>query len=182
MRARLVLVLAVSLLLGACELPTFGAPDSASEQGDRALRLWQGTFVAAMVVGLIVVGLIAFVLVRYRHRGDEIPSQHAHNLKLELVYTAVPVAIVAVLFAFTVVAQERVTATTDDPDVRVEVSASSGSGGSATSTRTSPSPAYLGSRLPSWCCRSVASPQLDLIAVRRRALVLGARLPRRSAT
>ena len=120
-RLRLVGVVAASFSLAACSLPNFGAPESASEQGDRTLHLWQGTFVAAMVVGAVVLGLIGFVLVRYRHRDDEVPSQRAHNLKLELFYTAVPIAIVAVLFGLNVFTQERVTATTDDPDVRVEV-------------------------------------------------------------
>jgi cytochrome c oxidase subunit 2 len=111
----------VALVVGACGLPNFGAPDAVSEQGRRTLSLWRGTFVAALVVGAIVMGLILFTIVRYRRRDDRIPHQGAHNVPLEVVYTSIPVAIVAVLFAVNVVVQGRVTDLADRPDVTVEV-------------------------------------------------------------
>ncbi|MGH9186238.1 MAG: cytochrome c oxidase subunit II [Acidimicrobiales bacterium] len=119
---RTVLPAAVAVLaLSGCESPNFGAPDAASEQGRRALSLWQGVFIAGLVVAGIVVGLIVFTLVRYRRRSDDIPSQGAHNLPLEVVYTGIPILIVIGLFVVNVLAENHVTALADEPDVRIEV-------------------------------------------------------------
>ena len=163
-RWRLVGAAAAGLALAACELPNFGAPDSASKQGDRTLRLWQGTFVAAMVVGAVVFGLIAFVLVRFRRRDDEIPYQRAHNLPLEIVYTAIPVAIVAVLFVFSVVAQEKVTTTTDDPDLRVEVVGFQWEWQFTYVDEDVTVTGLPGAPLPSWCSPSAGRRSFDLVA------------------
>jgi cytochrome c oxidase subunit 2 len=118
---RLATTASAAAVLGGCRLPTFGAPDAASAQGERTLSLWQGTVVAAIAVGVVVYGLIVFTVIRFRRRDDTVPGQHGHNIPLEIVYTAVPVLIVAALFGFNVFTQERVTALVDDPDVRVEV-------------------------------------------------------------
>ena len=69
----------------------YGAPRSASRQGDDILGLWRGLFWAAAVIGALVVGLILWAVFRYRHRGpvDELPAQTHSNIPLELFYTAV---------------------------------------------------------------------------------------------
>jgi cytochrome c oxidase subunit 2 len=116
--------LAGSLLLSACELPRFGAPDPASDQGRRIGGLWSGFFLAAAAVALLVWVLLAVVLIRHRRRpGDEdrIPSQRAYNIPIEVIYTAIPVVIVAVLFLFSVSTERKVTAVSKHPAVRVEV-------------------------------------------------------------
>lgn len=120
MRRRLALV-AGALLLAGCELPTFGAPDSATKQGDDVLALWKGFFLAAMAVGAIVLGLITYTAIRYRRRSDEVPSQKAEHIPLEILYTATPILIVAVLFGVSVVTQQHVTKTTDHPPITVHV-------------------------------------------------------------
>jgi len=101
----------------------YGAPRSASQQGDDILGLWRGLFWAAAVIGALVVGLILWAVFRYRSRGpvDELPKQtHAH-IPLEIFYTAVPLLIVVVIFSVTVLTQNRVTKLSDHPDLRVEV-------------------------------------------------------------
>ncbi len=115
--------LAGVVALTSCELPRFGAPDSASEEGDHVLSLWSGFFVAAVAVALLVWVLVIVALVRGRRRDgdDEIPSQRAYNIPLEIAYTVVPIIIVAVLFAFSVRTEEKVTRVVADPAVRVEV-------------------------------------------------------------
>ena len=120
MRRRLVLV-AGALLLAGCELPSFGAPDSASRQGDDVLSLWKGFFVAAMVVGAIVLGLIAYVTIRFRRRDDTVPNQKGEHIRLEIAYTITPILIVAVLFGFSVAAEQRITRTTDRAPLTVNV-------------------------------------------------------------
>ena len=114
-----VVPLCAAVLLAACS--DFGAPDPASDQADSVHSLWRGTVIAALVVGAFVWGLIGWALLRYRRRSDDVPSQKAHNVRLEVIYTAIPVVIVAVLFVFTMLAQRDVTELTDHPDVTVDV-------------------------------------------------------------
>lgn len=111
-----------TLVLSACDLPRFGAPDSASEEGDHVLSLWSGFFVAACLVVLLIWVLLAWVLIRYRRKGrDDIPNQRAYNIPLEILYTIIPVLIVAVLFAFSWRAEREVTKVASDPAVEVRV-------------------------------------------------------------
>ena len=102
----------------------FGAPDAASKQGSDISSLYRGTMTAALVVGLLVWALIGFSLLRFR-RGtrtvEEIGSQRGLNIPLEVFYTAIPIVIVAVLFAFSLHTERKVTKLSDHPDVKVEV-------------------------------------------------------------
>jgi cytochrome c oxidase subunit 2 len=101
----------------------YGMPRPATEEGERILGLWQGFFVAALVVAGLVIGLILFVVIRYRQRGDDdtVPSQKAENIPLEIVYTLTPVLVVAGLFAFSVAAERDATDLTREPAVTVAV-------------------------------------------------------------
>ncbi|CAN5909475.1 cytochrome c oxidase subunit II [soil metagenome] len=116
--------LVATLALSACELPRFGAPDAASEEGATVGRLWSGFFVIAAAVVLLIWVLLAIVIVRYRRRGaddDDIPSQRAYNIPLEIFYTAVPVLIVAALFVYSVRTEQSVVPVSSEPAVEVEV-------------------------------------------------------------
>jgi len=104
-----------------CSLPSFGAPDPASEEGESILSLWQGFFVVAAAVGLLVWGLLIYVLVRYRRRNDDVPRQGAYNVPVEILYTAAPVAVVIGLFGFSVATQLDVNDLDPEPAVVVEV-------------------------------------------------------------
>ena len=116
------LVLPVALLsLAACDLPNFGAPDPVSDRGDDVLDLWQTSFVLAAAVTALVWGLVLWSVVRYRRRNDDLPSQTPYNIPIEILYTAVPLVIVGVLFALSVGAERRVNEKVDRPDLRVEV-------------------------------------------------------------
>jgi cytochrome c oxidase subunit 2 len=89
-------------------------------------RLWIGSTIAALVVGIAVWLLIAYAAIRYRKRkgsDQELPRQTAYNLPLEVVYTIIPFVIIAVLFFFTVSTQNRVMERSNDPDVTVAVNA-----------------------------------------------------------
>lgn len=101
----------------------FGVPEPASEQGGDVLDLWRVLFLTAVAIGLLVIGLIAWSVVRYRRgaQGDGEPPQFRDNIRLEVFYTAVPLVIVAVLFGLTVGTQRRTTKTEERPDLRVDV-------------------------------------------------------------
>jgi cytochrome c oxidase subunit II len=114
-----------------CSLPTFGAPDSAAEEGDSILSLWQGFFLTALGVAGLVWGLLIYVLLRFRKSAnpagggdsdvDELPSQRAYNIPVEVIYTSVPILVVAALFGFSVATEDEVVSLTDDPAVEVDV-------------------------------------------------------------
>src|SRR3954466_1797665 len=81
-----------------------GATDRAAPIHD----LWMGSWLAAMLIGLLVWGLMGYACVKFRRRrDDEIPVQTRYNLPLEILYTVAPVIVVLVLFYFTVVTQNH---------------------------------------------------------------------------
>jgi cytochrome c oxidase subunit II len=104
-----------------CSLPSFGAPDPKSEQGDSIFSLWQGFFIAALAVAALVWGLLIFVIVRYRRRNDEIPDQTGYHIPLEIFYTAAPVVVVAVLFGVSVATERNVNELDPEPATRIDV-------------------------------------------------------------
>lgn len=58
--------------------------------------------VLAIAVFVIVEGLLVYVLIRFRgHGGQRAPSQSAGNLRLELIWTGIPIVLVAILFGLT---------------------------------------------------------------------------------
>ena len=79
----------------------FGYPSGITEQSKFLLRNWQGTAIAALVVGVFVWGLILYSAIAFRRRSDELPRQVRYNLPIEILYTVVPVVIVAGLFYYT---------------------------------------------------------------------------------
>jgi cytochrome c oxidase subunit 2 len=100
---------------------SFGWPEGITPQAERMRELWIWATVAALVVGAIVAGLIMWTVTLHRKRSDEMPRQFQYNLPLEIIYTVIPFVIVAVLFYFTVTAQNFVNAKVANPDLRVRV-------------------------------------------------------------
>jgi cytochrome c oxidase subunit 2 len=68
-----------------------------------------------MTTGIIIGGLVALLilwtLIRYKKRSEEMPRQFHENIPIEIVYTVVPIVIVAFLFLFTVLTENNVDAT-----------------------------------------------------------------------
>jgi cytochrome c oxidase subunit 2 len=85
------------------------------------LHLWQAAVIAALAVAALVWILVLTAAIRFRRRNDDIPSQSAHNTRIEAVYTAVPLVIVAVLFAATLRTEARVSEVAGRPDLEIEV-------------------------------------------------------------
>ena len=118
------MALAVALGTAACEVPSFGAPDPASREGSRIFTLWQGFFLAACAVGAFMLVLILYTLLRYRARGsDRIPQQGSANIPAEVIYTATPILIVAVLFTLSFSRERSVTKVSSTPGEVVRVTA-----------------------------------------------------------
>ncbi|HEX7275822.1 MAG TPA: cytochrome c oxidase subunit II [Acidimicrobiales bacterium] len=88
------------------------------------LGLWRVLMFVGMGVGGVVVALLAVTVVRDRRRQrTDLPPQTRENIPLEIAYTAIPLVIVAVLFAVTLRVQRPVTRLSASPGLRVEVTA-----------------------------------------------------------
>ena len=130
-RAGLALVTSATLMtMSGCsvdseELKRLGQPvisKGATNNTDSQYELWLWAWVAAMITGVLVWGLIGYAVVKYRRRShDEIPVQTRYNLPLEILYTLAPVVMVLVFFYFTVEQQNNLTDKIDNPDHVVEV-------------------------------------------------------------
>ena len=103
------------------EWQNFAMPDPATEQADHIFSLWRWAWVAALITGAIVWGLIFWSVWRYRRRhDDEVPIQTRYNLPLEIFYTIAPIVMVVVFFYWTVNVQNAVLRnTTEDIEVNV---------------------------------------------------------------
>lgn len=128
-KTRAALLVPLLLLLSGCgdaftrdQVSNLGVPDPITEQGNYTFDLWIWGWVAALVTGVVVWGLILYVCVRFRRRHPgEVPVQTRYNLPLEVFYTMAPILMVVVFFYQTVRVQDVVTEVRPDPDVTVEV-------------------------------------------------------------
>jgi cytochrome c oxidase subunit 2 len=114
-------LVAAAFLLTGCQLPTFGEYKGSTTQARTEYHLWQGFFIAGLVVGVFVLMLITWAIVRYRRKSEEIPPQHQYHTLTEIIYTVVPILIVLVLFVFTVLAENKVTALESNPATSIHV-------------------------------------------------------------
>jgi len=98
--------------------------DSApTDNAQTILDLWVGSWIAAMLVGLVTWGLMLWCLIAYRRRKNEVgyPRQVAYHLPLEIFYTFVPIALVVTLFVFSERVLADITPRHDNPDTTIQV-------------------------------------------------------------
>jgi cytochrome c oxidase subunit II len=103
------------------DVPRFGFPKPITLQCDRVLPFWQGSVIAALVVGAFVWGLIFWCAIAYRKNSDELPRQVRYNLPIEILYTAVPLIIIGVLFYYTAVIENYEDKQTTHPGLTIGV-------------------------------------------------------------
>lgn len=125
---RSMLLAGMAVLLAACGTtdPEVFPQDALSPEGPMARLaddLWQIVFPVAIGVFILVQGLILLAIFKFRSRpedGDELPKQVAGNTRLELLWTAIPAAILAVIAVPTV---QGIFALAAEPDAaeRVDV-------------------------------------------------------------
>jgi cytochrome c oxidase subunit 2 len=118
--ARIGVWAAAFALVGGC------LPAAATAEG-RAIADLYITFVAiAVVVAGVVFGLATFAVLRYRSGSGvdaALPAQTRGNVRLEALWTAIPILIVAGLFIGTVVVLSRVEARSQAPGAELRVEA-----------------------------------------------------------
>ncbi|MCP3756422.1 cytochrome c oxidase subunit II [Streptomyces sp. TBY4] len=85
------------------DFPRLGLPTPVTEEAPRILSLWQGSWAAALITGILVWGLIMWSVIFHRRSRTkvEVPPQTRYNMPIEALYTVVPLIIVSVLFYFT---------------------------------------------------------------------------------
>jgi cytochrome c oxidase subunit 2 len=125
--AALLVAAAATLSLSGCSdaWKTGWLPSSKgmTDQTGRIIDLWNGSWIAALSVGVLVWGLTIWCMVAYRRRRDEtgLPAQVRYHIPLEILYTVVPLMMIGVLFYYTARDQAAIAATDKTPDVRIGV-------------------------------------------------------------
>jgi cytochrome c oxidase subunit 2 len=96
-----------------------GLPEPVTDAGVRIESLWRGSWIAAMLVGILMWGLILFACMRFRRRATDegLPPQVRYNLPIESVCTITPLIIIAVFFFFTARDQDRLLDVSNQPGI-----------------------------------------------------------------
>jgi cytochrome c oxidase subunit 2 len=121
------LLAAVALTVAGCtgdfDARTAFPPDAATTQGQATRNLYDIVFLIGIAIFVLVEGLILFAVLRYRRRkgDDELPPQIHGNNKLEIIWTAIPIAIVLSLFVLSWQTLNTIDARQENPPVRVGV-------------------------------------------------------------
>ncbi len=105
--AGLAAVVAVALSGCSAEVERGWLPGSSeneiTDQTGRIVSLWVGSWIAALIVGLITWGLILWCVAVYRKRKSDstLPVQLRYHVPLEVMYVILPIIMVGVLFYYT---------------------------------------------------------------------------------
>ncbi|GAB3093189.1 cytochrome c oxidase subunit II [Isoptericola nanjingensis] len=99
------------------------ADGEVTNQTERITNLWVGSWIAALIVGVITWGLMLWCVAAYRKRRDDhqLPIQTRYHMPLEIMYTAVPTIMILVLFFYTDRDMSAVQDTSAEPDVNIQV-------------------------------------------------------------
>ncbi|MFE5678593.1 cytochrome c oxidase subunit II [Streptomyces erythrochromogenes] len=105
------------------DFPRLGMPTPVTEEAPRILSLWQGSWAAALITGILVWGLIIWSVIFHRRSRTkvEVPPQTRYNMPIEALYTVVPLIIVSVLFYFTARDESKLLALTPKPPHTINV-------------------------------------------------------------
>jgi cytochrome c oxidase subunit 2 len=97
-------------------------PEPATEEAPRILSLWQGSWIAAWIVGALVWALLIWAIVKYRRReGDALPEQTKYNVPIEILYTVAPLIMILAMFFFVARDQAALTTVKNDQKHTVNV-------------------------------------------------------------
>ncbi|MFD5102901.1 aa3-type cytochrome oxidase subunit II [Streptomyces albidochromogenes] len=131
MRRKLLQVLTAGVVLATAsgcsytweDFPRLGMPTPVTEEAPIILSLWQGSWAAALVTGVLVWGLILWSVFFHRRSRTkvEVPPQTRYNMPIEALYTVVPLIIVSVLFYFTARDESKLLALEDKPTHTINV-------------------------------------------------------------
>jgi cytochrome c oxidase subunit 2 len=119
------LAVACAVVLSGCDESTKRGflPHGVTDQSGRIITLWNGSWIAALGVGVLVWGLILWCVVAYRRKKDDVglPEQLRYNVPIEILYTVVPLFMITALFYYTARDESVLLDTSQKPDVTVNV-------------------------------------------------------------
>ena len=119
------LAVTTALLLSGCgeSIKRGLLPHGVTDQSHLIINLWNGSWAAALGVGVLVWGLIIWCMVAYRRKKDDVglPEQLRYNVPIEILYTIIPLFMIAVLFFYTARDETALLDTSKAPDVTVNV-------------------------------------------------------------
>ncbi|MBP2702488.1 cytochrome c oxidase subunit II [Microbispora sp. RL4-1S] len=101
-----------------------GMPEGVTKQAGIVQTLWNGAWIAALATGVVVWGLILWACAFHRKKKNStevLPPQVRYNLPIEILYTVVPVIMVAVFFYFTARDETEITKVSNSAPVKVAV-------------------------------------------------------------
>jgi len=125
------LAASVALLASGCSpdkvkrgfLPGYDDGKQVTDQTARITHLWNGSWIALLVVGVITWGLMIWCIAAYRKRkgDDALPIQTRYHMPLEIMYTVVPIVAILVLFFYTNRDVTEIKKVSGTPDVTIGV-------------------------------------------------------------
>lgn len=100
-----------------------GLPRRATEEGADIVTLWKWLLgLAGAVAGVVIAFLLVALYQAWRDRGETgEPEQVAGNVALELVYTAIPLAIVGLVFGLSLATEDSIEADAPPDALHVDV-------------------------------------------------------------
>ncbi|GAB3488898.1 aa3-type cytochrome oxidase subunit II [Flexivirga sp.] len=98
-------------------------PKGVTSLSKQITDFWVSAWVWALVVGVITWAMIIYCVIRYRRKKTDVglPPQLAYNVPIEILFTVVPIFMVAVFFGKTVQMENKMLDTSQKPDVTVNV-------------------------------------------------------------
>jgi cytochrome c oxidase subunit II len=104
-------------------MPDGGVAGEVTSHTGLITQLWVGSWIAALLVGALVWGLTMWCVVAYRRRKEDtgLPAQLRYNVPIEVLYTLVPLFMIAVLFFYTARDQATIESREAEPDTTIQV-------------------------------------------------------------
>ncbi|NCT90040.1 cytochrome c oxidase subunit II [Cellulomonas sp. APG4] len=104
-------------------MPGYEDGEQVTNQTQRITDLWTGSWIAALIVGVLVWGLIIWCIAVYRKRKDDdvLPVQLRYHVPLEMMYVILPIFMIGVLFFYTERDMSAIEDVSAEPDVTIEV-------------------------------------------------------------
>ncbi len=104
-------------------LPGYDDGEQVTNMTERITSLWTGSWIAALIVGVITWGLILWSVTVYRKRKDDdtLPVQLRYHVPLEVMYVILPILMIGVLYFYTERDMSAIQDTSAEPDVTVQV-------------------------------------------------------------
>jgi cytochrome c oxidase subunit 2 len=94
-----------------------------TDMTERITSLWTGSWIAALIVGVITWGLILWAVAVYRKRKDDdvLPVQLRYHVPLEVMYVVLPILMIGVMYIYTARDMAVIEDVSAEPDVVIEV-------------------------------------------------------------